>query len=1126
MGLTFGTRRSLSAGLLLALALSPPLAANVTESFASFNQTALVVTSLAAEIGSVALRSDGAVFDWGDGYRGHLGNGTVSGNSPTPVRVMGVQGAVAVATSFDDSYALESNGTVWGWGDNQTGELGVGTTPVGSVPVIPPFTAVPVPALITDVAGIAARDGHVLALKTDGSVWGWGNNSAGVLGNQTDPLGRPAPVGIAGVVAVSTGSDFSMALKADGTIWTWGDNTYGEMGTGTTSYLQQSTPTQASISGVTAIAAGYRFALALKRDGTVWAWGSNSEKELGNGSSSQFSATPVQVLTAAHTTLSGAAGIAAGSYTGYARMVDGTVSAWGANYAGEIGTGTSATSSPTAVKATNLSGVSALAGGEMYALALTSDGRLWGWGDDRFDELGDVSSGPVGVPAEIAWSPGPPSGVAASPQDGAATVSWMPPQSNGAGSITSYTVTSSGGQQATVPAPATTAVVTGLTPGTGYSFTVTATNSLGTGPPSAPSNSVVIPGPPSAPVNVTAVAGDAEATLTWSAAVANGNPIVQYLVTPSINGTQGTPIPTGSAATTFTVSGLANGLPYTFTVTAQNASGLGPASQPSNSVTPDVLPGEPGAPVASAGNGQATLYWPPPTPNGGSPVQQYVVTAYPANGTSPVTTGTASAVPMYTFSGLHNGVSYTFTVAAQNGAGTGPVSQPSNAVTPSGAIASGAAGSINGFQYGELQTQVPGQAGCGTNADLEPQVTVSASGTVLIAAERGLGGGSDVWRAPNGTGGAAAAACSPAYAGQPNAAVSGTSTAGGDVAMAVGSAPTSSGSYPLYVASLSRGSVSVAHSTDDGQSFVNVPVQAGLPQDDRPWIAADGASMSLLSYHDVSGNIDVLRSDDGGVSYVQVAQPISATDYRATNNEIGSLVIDHRTSAGVTSAPGGLPGFWAYQAFVAPSSSGFTVKNELFVAASSDGGFTWALRPVGCSVSPGGLDHAFPSLSVDPSGNLWAAWSDDTNVVTAMSSDHGTTWTCSGAVSSTSIQAIEPTLVATSAGVDLAYYGTPSLSNVWSVYFVQNLTSTVTGWGTPLQLNTVHSGLVCEQGVACNGDRQLYENFGIDVDTAGWAHIAYSHDGPTSTCSTDLGCPGTYTGYLLQNAGSAVGYHN
>jgi hypothetical protein len=164
------------------------------------------------------------------------------------------------------------------------------------------------------------------------------------------------------------------------------------------------------------------------------------------------------------------------------------------------------------------------------------------------------------------------------------------------------------------------------------------------------------------------------------------------------------------------------------------------------------------------------------------------------------------------------------------------------------------------------------------------------------------------------------------------------------------------------------------------------------------------------------------------------------------------------------------------------------------------------------------LDHNFPNVSVDPAGNVWYAWSDDHNVYTAESSDHGQTWTCSAPVSTNTAQAIFPWLAATSAGVDLVYYASPTATNqTWYVYFAQNLGS---GWGTPNQLMPVHTGPVCEGGVSCTGGRQLLDDFGVDTDASGWAHIAYSHDSP------DLGGSGSYTGSAVQTAGTPVGSPN
>src|SRR5207253_5044371 len=121
------------------------------------------------------------------------------------------------------------------------------------------------------------------------------------------------------------------------------------------------------------------------------------------------------------------------------------------------------------------------------------------------------------------------------------------------------------------------------------------------------------------------------------------------------------------------------------------------------------------------------------------------------------------------------------------------------------------------------------------------------------------------------------------------------------------------------------------------------------------------------------------------------------------------------------------------------------------------------------------LNHNFPDVSVDPAGNVWYAWSDDKNIYTAESTDHGKTWTCSGAVSTSTSQAIFPWLAATAGGVDLVYYGAPASTNqTWSVYFAQNIGGS---WGATQQLMAVHKGSVCEGGVSCTSGRNLFDDF-------------------------------------------------
>ena len=424
---------------------------------------------------------------------------------------------------------------------------------------------------------------------------------------------------------------------------------------------------------------------------------------------------------------------------------------------------------------------------------------------------------------------------------------------------------------------------------------------------------------------------------------------------------------------------------------------------------------------------------------------------------------------------------------------------------------------VGNFSFGQLGSSAVGSTGCATNAAGEPAIHVSRTDNVFLGSENGLGGGSALWRGLGALGGSGASGCGLEYRGQPNA-VSGFGASGGDIDIAVASAPNATGNYNLYVSSLNLASVNVATSTDNGTTFSQTPVQAGLPIDDREWVAAFGAQTSLLSYHDIAtSNIDILRSDNGGLLYTHTARAIPTGDYKESSNELGNLVIDHRN------LPDQNGDFYAYQAFVAPSTSSGTHFNEAFLAVSADGGHTWTDRPIPCSTASSSTDlnHNFPNVSVDPAGNIWYTWSDNKSIGTAKSSDHGQSWTCSGSVSTGSAQAIFPWLVATSAGVDLVYYGAPtSTGQTFYVNFVQNTTGSPTGWGSPQQLMPVHTGGICEEGATCMTGRQLFDDFGVDTDSHGWAHIAFSHDSP------ELGGAGTYTGYAVQTAGTPVGQPN
>ena len=347
--------------------------------------------------------TDHPAIAWGYNSFGQLGNGTTT-DSTTPVGVSNLDNAdiKQVAASTYHSLALESDGTVISWGRNDYGQLGDGTT----TPFIRP-TPEWVPNL-SGVTSIAAGAVHSLALKSDGTVWAWGANHYGQLGNGTTAdSSTPVQVSnLSGVTSIAVGLDHSLAIESDGTVWVWGQNDWGQLGDGTTAEFS-STPVQVpNLSGVKDIAGGVVHSLALKSDGTVWAWGYNGAGQLGDGTTT-ISTTPVQVSN-----LSGVTNIEAGWWHSMAIKEEpvntkkGTgrttsvVMVWGDNNYGQLGNGTT-TESTTPVRVSNLSGVKDIAGGAHHSLALKSDGTVISWGRNDTGQLGNGTTTDSPTPVQV-----------------------------------------------------------------------------------------------------------------------------------------------------------------------------------------------------------------------------------------------------------------------------------------------------------------------------------------------------------------------------------------------------------------------------------------------------------------------------------------------------------------------------------------------------------------------------------------------------------------------------------------------------------------------------------------------------------------------------------------------------
>jgi alpha-tubulin suppressor-like RCC1 family protein len=332
---------------------------------------------------SVALTCEGNVLTWGSNINGQLGDGTLNRRT-VPGLVANFNGAVAISAGSEHTLALKSDGTVWSWGRNDNGQLGIGSqSPTGT-----PRTPVQVSGLANMVA-IAAGQDFSAALRSDGTVWTWGGNGRGDLGDNSGTR-QTLPVRVTtlptNIVAIAAGDLHMLALDATGTVWAWGQNSRGEIGDGSSAFTRDLPVVLSSLANITSIGAGAEHSLARQVGGAVFAWGKNSDGQIGDSTQIDRN-VPIRVAQ-----LAASVAAAGGSAFSIALKADGTLSAWGYNFFGQLGNGGNATSATPALVST-LSGVSAVSAGDNHVLALRNDGQAWAWG--RNDQ------GPLGAPAVV-----------------------------------------------------------------------------------------------------------------------------------------------------------------------------------------------------------------------------------------------------------------------------------------------------------------------------------------------------------------------------------------------------------------------------------------------------------------------------------------------------------------------------------------------------------------------------------------------------------------------------------------------------------------------------------------------------------------------------------------------------
>jgi alpha-tubulin suppressor-like RCC1 family protein len=335
-----------------------------------------------ARITGILFQSN-VVASWGNNSNGQLGDGTTTGRSQYgDIHALG-NDVVQVSAGYYFGLALRGDGTVWAWGNNGAGQLGDGTTTSRTTPVqVKGLTGV------TQVAAGALS----LALRSDGTVWTWGNHEL-----------TPVQVtGLGGVTKISAGSTFNLALRSDGTVWAWGDNQHGQLGNGTT--VTSLVPVKvAGLAHATGIAAGYDAAVATQNNGisaltSVWTWGGNSSGQLGDGTLTDHS-TPERVTGINNVYI---AGVTAGLWTAAVLGTDGSVWGWGNDTTGQLA---NTPSSSPATRPVNMfaagSGITQLSAGWSHMLARKSDGTVLAWGLNQGGQLGNGSTAAVVGPVQV-----------------------------------------------------------------------------------------------------------------------------------------------------------------------------------------------------------------------------------------------------------------------------------------------------------------------------------------------------------------------------------------------------------------------------------------------------------------------------------------------------------------------------------------------------------------------------------------------------------------------------------------------------------------------------------------------------------------------------------------------------
>jgi len=363
--------------------------------------TALLGRASAGVSHTMAIRDDNSLWGWGHQGEGRLGHGTVTApgsTSPSPTRSGGPNqwNFVFVSASDVHTMGIRDDGSLWGWGLNLNGRIGFAGTLTGTS-----FGPMRV-GTDNDWAHVSAGVSHTMAIRNDGSLWGWGNAQFGRLGNGSQAaVNQVQPVRIGNHndwVYVSAGNFHTMGIREDGSLWAWGAPANGRLGHGSAYGGNVITPVRIGTDYWAHVSAGSTHTVAIRKDGSLWAWGENANGRLGNDSTTGNTTAPERIGEAYDWVF-----VSAGQAHTMGIREGGSLWAWGNNGGGRLGTGSTTGNITIPTRIGDDNDWAFVSTGNFHTVAIREDGSLFTFGSNVWGELGNGTTTSSSIPVLI-WA--------------------------------------------------------------------------------------------------------------------------------------------------------------------------------------------------------------------------------------------------------------------------------------------------------------------------------------------------------------------------------------------------------------------------------------------------------------------------------------------------------------------------------------------------------------------------------------------------------------------------------------------------------------------------------------------------------------------------------------------------